>query len=158
MFISAGGFGSRGYLKFHFDSIDGEWLPGCGDLVGGSNKADGAGRLTDADTHGELSGDPSLQQNAVLVVGAAPHSLTGVDILRHCMLGEAFRHNDRDLPAGELLLNGRGTVSRVIIRHNALDAAVVIHMGVGNDNGFYRTPAQILFDQLHSRLGAFHTH
>ena len=153
-----GSLGTGRQLKFQLYTVNGEGFTRLRNLVSGGDKADGSGRLADANAHSQLSGDAGLQQDAVLVVGAAGHGLAGVDIFRHGVLGKAFGYDDGDLPAGKLLLNGQVFVSSIIIGHDTLDTAVVVHVGVGNNDRFHRALAQIFLHQLHGGLSAFHTH
>ena len=74
------------------------------------------------------------------------------------MLGKANRGDDGNFAAGELILKGKRLVRLVLLGHHAEDAAEVVGVGVGDDHGPDGVLAQILFNQLHGRLAAFHAH
>ena len=114
--------------------------------------------LSHADADSQRSDRTLVQMRAVLVVRAAAHGASRVEIFRHGVLREALRHDDRNLSAGELLFDGEAAVRRFLVGHESLDAAEVVDVGMGNQHRFDRTFAEVLLDERHRSLRAFHCH
>ena len=89
---------------------------------------------------------------------SATHALSGVDILLHGVLRKACGRDDRNFAAGKLLLDGKRLVRLILRRHHTGDAAEMIDVGVRDDDGLDREMAEVLFDELHGGLAAFHAH
>ena len=150
--------GTGRHLEFHLDAVDGELRAGLLDLIRRREVGHGACGLTHADALRHLAGDAGRQQHTVLIIGAVAHGLAGVDVLGNGMLRKALGHNDRDLAASDLLLDGQGGISHILCFDHATDAAEVIRMGVGNDDRLDGEAAEVLLDQLHRRLGRLRAH
>lgn len=67
-------------------------------------------------------------------------------------------HDDGDLPACKLLFNGRVPIGRFVGAHDALDAAVVVDVGMADDDGAHGAAAKVLVGQRQRGLRAFHAH
>ena len=80
------------------------------------------------------------EQVAVHVAGAPAHHVAGEDVLAHRRLREALRRDDLAAACGDVL----------IARH-ALDAAPVVDVAVGVDDGHDRAPRDVLLQQLERR-------
>ena len=150
--------GAGRHLEFHLDAVDHQLRTGFPDLIGGCEVSHRAGGLTHADTLRHLAGHAGRQQHAVLIIGAAAHGLARVDVLRDGMLCKALGHDDRDLAAGDLLLDGQGRVRHILRRNHAADAAEVIRVGVGNNDRLDRVASEVLLDELHRRLSRLRAH
>ena len=111
-----------------------------------------------ADALRQLAGHAGFEQNTVLIVTAATHALSGVDVLLHGVLRKACGRDDGNFAAGKLLLDGKRLVRLVLFRHHAGDAAEMIDVGVRDDDGLDREMAEVLFDELHGGLAALHAH
>ena len=74
------------------------------------------------------------------------------------MLRKACGRDDGNFAAGKLLLDGKRLIRLILRRHHTGDAAEMIDVGVRDDDGLDREIAEVLFDELHGGLAAFHAH
>ncbi len=107
---------------------------------------------------GQGAGGGCLQQLAILVIGPAAHCLAQVKVFCHRVGSEAFRDNDGDFAAGQLIFDGLRAVGSLLLGHDAFDAAVVIDVRVGDNHRFNRPGAQVFFHQRHGGLRALDAH
>ena len=142
-----GSFGAGRHLELHGHAVDGARLARRRDDIVRREVGDGARGLPHADADGQLAGGRGFQERAVLVARAAPHGVASVHVLGHGMLGEALRHDDGDGALGDLLFG-----------HDALDAAVVVHVGVAHHDAHHRALAQVVGDQLERGARALAAH
>ena len=74
------------------------------------------------------------------------------------MLCKAFGHDNRNLSAGDLLLEGQGRIRCVFGHHHAQNTAEMIGMRMGNHDRFHGIAAQVFLNQRHGRLSRLHAH
>ncbi len=135
------GFRAGGQLEFDFQTVYDHYLAGVGDVVGRLDQRRNIGRSRLPQTSTHLPRRVFGQQVAIHVAGAAAHHVTGDDIFADGVLHEMLRSDN-------LCLAGFN-VGRI---NDPLDAAPVIDVAVGIDDGDNRFAAQVLIDQPQARL------
>ena len=153
-----GRFRTRRELELQLHTVDRQLFAGLRDFIAGRHERDRSGGLSHADALRQLAGHAGGQKDAILIIAAAAHTLTGVDIFLHGVLREAHRRDHWDLAAGELIFNRKCLVCLILLRHHAGDAAKMVGVGMRDDDGLDREFTKILFDQLHGSLAALHAH
>ncbi len=132
-------FGIRSIEKFERHAVDDRELSLGADFPGRRNQTDVAGRGALAEADADLAFCIERQMTAEVEQDAAVHCRSGEYVLAHRFGHEAVRGDDLNAPLGDLLL-----------RHDAPDAAEMIHVRMGVDDRGDRPLAQVSVRELQS--------
>ena len=137
------GFGVRRDLEDNVHAVDGQAGPRGRDAFGRRDQGDltGGDRLAEARVHMAAW---SLGQGGAIHVGrSSAHDIAQQDVFADRLGQEAFRRDDPQ------------TVADVLVRQDALDPAIVVHVAVGVDHCGHRLVAAMGAHQGQRRPGGF---
>jgi hypothetical protein len=132
------GLGAWCHLELQADAVDDLLLTGVGDVVGGGDEPGPAGRPARAEPDPEGAGGRLRDGDRGVVVAAAQHGRSGIDVLGHGVVEEVFGCVDRDGGVG--------------VDHTE-HAAEVVDVGVGVDDRGHRAVATVGAVQGQRRRG-----
>ncbi|MCY1423174.1 hypothetical protein D9M71_388810 [compost metagenome] len=136
--------GARGHLEHHLHPVQGQFLAGFLDLVGGLDQGGAAGGHGNPHPGVDAALRVARQQGAEHVYRTAGHGIAGDHVLADGEFGEILGRDDAHLAGLD-----------VSLVDYAAHAAEVVDVRVAVDHGHHRFLAQVLAHQLIGRLGGF---